>query len=466
MDSAARADFRQRSLTARVLRAVLALFLIGGVLLTLTAWMNGAQAARQAYDRLLLGAAADIAEAIRIQAGRPVVDLPSSAFELLAQAPDDRIAYAVRGPGNALLTGHPDAPPPRQDREGAPRLFDGEMQGEDARFAQFARRFAERDFSGVVTITIGQTTRARQAMALDLAVDALIPAVLAGIALLLSAFFVVRSALRPLQTIADDLRQRDPYDLTPMDTTEVPAEVGVIVNAMNGFMRRLERQVATMQNLISDTAHQLRTPVAAIRAQAEMAAETEPDVAARETFEQLAQRANTLGVLLDRLLSRALVIHRTDSAPRAPVDLRHVALEVIEARDHEVLAPDVEVELVVDEVPAVVRADEFSLVQAASNLLANALTHGRPPVRMGVVTSETVACLWVEDAGEGPDPDTLDRLGHRFERSASSRENGAGLGLSIVTAVAEAFDGRVEMEHREGSFRVSLCLPLAPEGEP
>jgi two-component system sensor histidine kinase TctE len=466
MDNAAQAAFRQRSLTARVLRAVLALFMIGGVLLTLTAWMNGAQAARQAYDRLLLGAAADIAEAIRIQGGRPVVDLPASAFELLAQAPDDRIAYAVRGPGNALLTGHPDAPLPRLDREAASLLFDGEMQGEDARFAQFARRFAERDFSGVVTITVGQTTRARQAMALDLAVDALVPAGLAGLALLLSAFFVVRSALRPLQTIADDLRQRDPYDLTPMDTTEVPAEVGVIVNAMNGFMRRLDRQVATMQNLISDTAHQLRTPVAAIRAQAEMAAETEPHGDARETFEQLAQRARTLGVLLDRMLSRALVIHRTDSAPRAPVDLRHVALEVIEARDHEVLAPDVEVELVVAEAPAMVRADEFSLVQAASNLLSNALRHGRPPVRLGVRTSEKVACLWVEDAGDGPDRDTLDRLGQRFERSANSRENGAGLGLSIVTSVAEAFGGHVEMEPLEGGFRVSLCLPLAPEGEP
>ncbi|BBU55142.1 hypothetical protein KU6B_14070 [Mameliella alba] len=77
----------QRSLVARVLGAVLLILLLGGLLVTVSTWWNGRQAARQSYDRILLGAASDIAESIRIQNGAPFVDLPVSAFELLAQAP-------------------------------------------------------------------------------------------------------------------------------------------------------------------------------------------------------------------------------------------------------------------------------------------------------------------------------------------------------------------------------------------
>ncbi|WP_068108336.1 sensor histidine kinase [Tropicimonas marinistellae] len=460
MDNLSRRVFRQRSLVGRVLIAVLTLFFLGGLIVAIVAWQNGTQAARQSYDRLLLGAATDIAETIRIVDGGPATDLPVSAFELLAQAPDDRIAYALRGPEGTLITGHAWAPtPPSTARRSETVFFDGAMQGEDARFVQLTRRFAELDFSGVVTVTVGHTLQARKAMALDLVLHALIPAVAAGLALMLSAFFVIRSAMRPLATIAQDLSGRDPHDLTPMDATNVPSEVGVIVNAMNRFMGRLDRQVESMQHLISDTAHQLRTPVAAIRAHAEMAVETDERALATASLQRLLRRTRSLGNLLDQLLARALVIHRTESQPRETLDLRDIALGVVETRDHEYLAPDVEVELSIGEAPAMVRADAFSLEQAAANLLSNALKYGKPPVRVGVSTSTTDAWLWVEDAGSGPGEAALSQGQRRFERSGSTRESGTGLGLSIVTEVAAAFGGTLEMEPTSRGFRASLCLP-------
>ena len=93
------------SLTARVLSAVVLILILGGFLVGLSIWANGRLAARQAYDRLLLGAASDIAESVRIQDGEPIVDLPVSAFQLLAQAPDDRIFYAVQIPDGPFITG-------------------------------------------------------------------------------------------------------------------------------------------------------------------------------------------------------------------------------------------------------------------------------------------------------------------------------------------------------------------------
>lgn len=458
------------SLLRRVLAGVFSLLVIGGLLVALSTWINGRQAAWQAYDRILLGAANDIAASIRIIDGTPQTDLPVSAFELLAQAPDDRVSYVLRGPDGAILTGFQDpnaiirTPANGSGRSPArgtePVFFDGPMQGETARYVEVTRRFAERDYSGAVTVTVGQTQTARRAMAQSLLWDALVPMAIAGLALLLTAYIVIRSAMRPISSVADDLLRRDPYDLTAMNAADLPAEMGVILEAMNRFMGRLDRQVDAMRNLISDTAHQLRTPVAAIRVQAESIVEEPDQVRLNLALDRLLVRTRSLGTLLDQMLSRALVIHRTDSVPRTALDLRDVALEIIDGRDHEVLAPGSEVELVIGPDPVTVMADEFSLNQAARNLLSNALKHGTAPVRIGVDVSGPEACLWVEDSGPGPKSDVLARLGKRFERSTASPEDSVGLGLSIVTSVAEAFGGRVHMARSYQGFRVSLILPV------
>lgn len=456
------------SLAARVLKAVLLILLAGGLLVAGSTLYNGRLAARQSYDRILLGAAQDIAASIRIQNGRPLVDLPVSAFELLAQAPDDRIHYSVRGPRGRLITGLDEtdiAPPARRSGGVAPEFFDARLNGEPARFVRVTRRFAERDFSGGISVTVGQTLRARQAMAVGLTLDTVLPMLLAGLALLVMSWIVTRSALRPLEALSEDLAGRDPYDLTPVPTEGLPRELTVMLEAMNRFMGRLDRQMEGMRHLISDAAHQLRTPVAAIRVQAE-AMQDQPDAGLRErALARLLARTRSLGTLLDQLLSRALVSHRTESAPRAPLDLREVALEVVERGDHELLAPAAELRLEIGEDPVMVRADAFSVGEAAKNLLVNALKHGQAPIAIGAERRGSEAALWVMDAGPGPAPEIAARLGQRFERSAASREDSAGLGLAIVASVATAFGGRVALEYPEHGFRIALLLPAAPDEE-
>ncbi|WP_296423083.1 sensor histidine kinase [Yoonia sp.] len=457
----------QWSLLSRVMTAVLAVLAVGGVIVAVASWTYGRSAARQAYDRLLVGAAQDIAESIDVIDGAPLTDLPVSAFGLLGLAADDRITYAVRGPNGGLLTGHETARLPEglRRRTGDTEFFDAEMQGEPARFVTVVRRFAERDFSGNVTVTVGQTLLARNAMAMTLARGALTAAAFAGAVLIVIAFLVVRSAMRPLGRIADNLLARDPYDLTPMETN-VPSEVGVMLVALNRFMLRLDRQVDALRHLISDTAHQLRTPVAAIRAQAELAVEQDTPARQAQRLERLLRRTRSLGELLDQILSRALVIHRTDNAPPVPVDLRDIALAVIEERDHELIAPGVPVALVIGPDPIIVMADEISLREAAKNLLVNAMRHGKPSIRIGVSAQGAVASLWVEDSGSGPSPDVLSRLGGRFESSALAGGTGSGLGLSIVRSVAEAFGGRLCFATTDSGFRAALELPAREERAP
>ncbi|WP_146589315.1 sensor histidine kinase [Puniceibacterium confluentis] len=450
----------QMSLVARVALAVALLLAVGGVLVSVAAFAYGRQAAQDAYDRLLVGAAADIAASISVDGGNLVVDLPVSAFQLLALAPDDRIAYRVTGPTGAVLTGYGDLPDPPETAGASPAFYDAAFSGEPARYAAITRRFAERNISGPVEVIVGQTLRARRALALDITRRALVLLAGAGVLMSLLAVFVVRSALRPLDRLAEAVAQRDPYDLTPI-RAPVPREAEAMVGALNGFMGRIDQQVRAMRGLISDTAHQLRTPVAALRAQADLVA-GEPDGARRDAIvTRIHRRTVDLGHLLDQMLSRALVIHRAESQRRETVDLRDAALEVVEAGDFALTAPGVEIRLIIGEDAVPVLGDLLSLTEAAKNLLGNAVKHGAAPVRVGASVAGGQALLWVEDGGSGPAPEYITRLGSRFAHDSVSRGDGSGLGLAIAAAVAQAYGGALALERVETGFRAALVLPLA-----
>ncbi|MEM5582710.1 sensor histidine kinase N-terminal domain-containing protein [Roseibium sp. AS2] len=455
------------SLTTRVAFGIAILLVLGGVIVSIAAFAYGREAARTAYDRLLLGAATDIASALSVQDGRPEIELPVSAFELLALAPEDRIGYRIIGPGGETLTGYSELvlPAGRAGRSAAGRqgegFFDGSFFGEPARFAVVSRRFAERTLNGTIKVVVGQTLRARNAMAYDITRKALYVLGVSGLAMVLLAVVVVRSVMTPLQTIAGGLSARDPHDLTPLDTA-VPRETEVMISALNGFMARLDRQMNSMRHLISDTAHQLRTPVAALRAQADLFAD-ETDLSRKERIvERIQSRSASLGRLLDQMLSQALVIHRGDSARREQVDLRDIALDVLEEGDHAVLNPDCDVQLEIGETPVIVPADAPSLKEALKNLLNNALKYGCAPVRIGAGQDGDRAALWVEDAGAGPDDETLADLGSRFNKGTLSRQAGSGLGLAIAHSVASSFGGSLRLDKTAGgTFKASLVFRAA-----
>ncbi|WP_417709948.1 sensor histidine kinase N-terminal domain-containing protein [Roseibium aggregatum] len=452
------------SLTARVAFGIAFLLISGGVIVSIAAFAYGREAARSAYDRLLLGAATGIASSITVQDGRPVIELPVSAFELLALAPDDRIGYRIIGVEGETLTGYDEITLPTGRRDIRGGFFDGAFFGEHARFAVVSRRFAERTLNGTVKVVVGQTLRARNEMAYDITRKALYVLAASGLAMVLLSVVVVRSVLQPLERIAGGLTARDPHDLTPLDTS-VPRETAVMINALNGFMARLDRQMNSMRHLISDTAHQLRTPVAALRAQADLFTD-EPELARKEKIvERIQARTASLGRLLDQLLSQALVIHRGDSARRERVDLRDIALDVFEEGDHAVLNPEFDVILDIGEDPVEVLADAQSLKEALKNLLNNALRYGRSPVRIGASLEGERASIWVEDAGGGPVDGVLAELGSRFNKGARSRQSSSGLGLAIAHSVAHSFDGELLLEKTtSNSFRAALVFAALPEG--
>ncbi|WP_198670488.1 sensor histidine kinase [Oceanicella sp. SM1341] len=458
---------RVASIGTRLALAVALILSGGGVVVTFAALAYGRDAAHEAFDRLLVGAANQIAGAIRIQGGEVIVDIPVSAFELMALAPEDRVAWRVVGPGGVTLTGYDEVGRPA--RATADTVFyNGEFRGERARYVSVRRRFAERAFSGTVDVIVGHTMRARDALAWDITSKALLVLGLAGVLMVGLAVFAIRSALAPLRRIEAALSWRDPHDLTPLEV-DLPRETAIIVTAINRFMARLNDQMQGQRRLIADASHQLRTPVAALRAQAELAAEEEDPARLRAILARIRDRAVGLSRLTSQLLNHALIIHRAEAEPAGLIDLRTVAIRTAEESDHELFSSGADLALDVPEDPVWVRGDALSLTEACKNLVNNAFRHGSPPVVLRVAAAQGGRVrIGVRDRGAGPPEDHWRDAGARFSRTAGVTPDGAGLGLAIVHAVAKAHSGRLVFEAgARGGFEAGLDLPAAagPAGE-
>lgn len=440
------------SITRRLALSSILVLGIGGTAVAVAVLAYGRQAAQQSYDRLLIGAANEIAGALLVRAGALVIDIPASAFELLALAPEDRILYAVYDQDGRLLTGYADALPPRDGAVFGSVTFGGEM----ARTAMAVRRFSERDFVGEIRVVVGQTTRARDALAREMVRRAFLVVGGIGVLTLGLTAFAIRSALAPLRRIEAGLARREPRELTPLDVA-VPREISHLVAAINRFMAQQAHQFDTMRTLIADASHQLRTPVAAIRAQAELAAD-EPDMARQKAIvARILDRSIGLGHLTDQLLSHALVIHRAESAPHEVVDLRTVAIRLVEACD-----PDEALGLGLDlaEEPTVCRGDALSLVEAGKNLVNNAVRHGRAPVTVIARAQAGRVELAIRDTGPGMPEIMRAAAGQRFSQSGGITSQSAGIGLAIVSAVAVAHGGNLRFEDLPGGgFETVLALP-------
>ncbi|NVK33403.1 MAG: sensor histidine kinase N-terminal domain-containing protein [Rhodobacteraceae bacterium] len=443
------------SLTARLAFAGLLIVVVGGLLVTFLAWTYGQRAAQEAFDRLLLGAADQISASIRFSDSELLVDLPTTAFDLLALSRNDRVVYRVARATGETLTGYDQVAFP--DALNSQQFYDGEITGEAARFVALPRYFAERDFSGSTITIVGHTRQARNALAWDIMQNAWFILLLAGFGMTALALFAIRSALEPLRRVSHHLLALDPDDLAPI-ALNVPRELTAFITAFNRFAGRIDRQMQVMQDFIADSAHQLRTPIAALRATTRNAVEDAQNSEVKHELEKIDAQAVRLGHLTDQLLSHALVIHRADAGKLVPLDLRQVAIDSVDIVD--VLVPKGQhIRLELPESPLMIDGDTLSLVEAVKNLMSNALNHGEPPFEIEVVKIDNTARLHVRDHGAGVSAAGWRQNARRFSREPG-RSGVGGLGLAIVRSVALAHGAQIEVSKGSDAFQVTLVFSL------
>ena len=297
------------------------IFGAGSIVLGTAAWFYARVAADDAYDRLLVGAALQIAESIYVQEGTVSVDPPFSAFETLSLSADDRIFYKVVGPRGVVLTGYDDLTPARSFAETRePVISDGEYRGFPVRVATVGRLVSDPATPGWAQVVVAQTREARTGLAWDLTLKALLLVFAMTSLAFMAVLFAVRRALAPLTRVERELRSRDPKDLTPLDL-EIPREIQTLVSTINRFMDRLSGRIALMQRFIADAAHQIRTPLAGLASQVDLLTEESRPERREQQLTRVKERTAELGRLTNQLLNHAMIIHRAEVAEFDTVDL-------------------------------------------------------------------------------------------------------------------------------------------------
>ena len=317
-------------------------------------------------------------------------------------------------------------------------------------------------------IQIAQPVRVRESLARGAALRVVIPLLLLLPLLGAAVVGVVGSGLRPLRRVAGEVQRRDVHSLAPIAAAPLPQEIAPLVNELNRLLTRLNAAFQTQRAFVADAAHELRSPLTALRLELQLLDRAPDETARREA------RAN-LGAAVERaihLVGQLLTLARNE--PREPVGvLTPIALEQPVAEgiaDVHAQAAVRRIELTLEADPAVVQGDREALRTLVRNLVDNAVRYtpegGRVRVRTrgdarSAVRGEPVL-LEVADSGPGIAAADRERAFDRFYRRVGSPQGGSGLGLAIVKAIADRHGAEVRLgDAADGGLLVTVAFPPA-----
>ncbi|MDH2328822.1 sensor histidine kinase N-terminal domain-containing protein [Cereibacter sp. SYSU M97828] len=439
------------SLRRRLLAWLLVSTAIFGLAVLADTWREAIRTANSISDRILGGSALAIAERVTVTTeGQLDVDIPYSAMEMLTSPAEDRVFYRVDGP-DGFLTGYEDLPRARPDE-----FFDTAFAGDDIRVTTLARQASTGAGTLPFTVTVAESTLARRELARSILLRSAARLSLMILCIAGIVWIAVTVALRPLTRLERAIAARSPDDLRPL-AEDTPREVDGLVTAVNGFMRRLGTTLGGLRNFTGNASHQLRTPLAVVRMELELAARASGNPQVRAA----ASRGDAAVARAERILAQLLLLARVDAASAtAPViDIGALARRLTGDLVPEAAARGAD--LGYEGETARIRAQPVLLEEALRNLLDNALNYAGPQAEITVrVANGQHVALVVEDNGPGIPPERQSELTSRFARAGTGE--GFGLGLAIVAEIAALFEGRIELGERPGGgLRVTLFFPAA-----
>jgi two-component system OmpR family sensor kinase/two-component system sensor histidine kinase QseC len=312
-------------------------------------------------------------------------------------------------------------------------------------------------------IRVAQPLEVRKSLAAATARRSVVPVLVAAPIVALAMWWLVSLSLAPLGSLVASVKAREAESLDKLDAAGLPSEITPLVDALNGLLARLGAALHAQRAFVADAAHELRSPLTALRLQLDLV-RLAPDEAARdEALHDLAAGMDRVHHLLEQLLALARAEPGGAETAFGAVDLAEVARQA--AADTVALASSLGTALELDAPqPVAVRGDRAALRILARNLVDNAVRYagagGR--VHASVLADGDQAVLRIDDSGPGIPPAERGRVFDRFYRRDSGDATGSGLGLAIVRAIADRHGAQVELSDAPlGGLRVEVRLPLA-----
>lgn len=449
----------RRDLLLRLMGPLLAVVLVAGV----SAWGLAQHFSQRVLDQWLYDSAITLARQVRFVAGKARLDVPGSAIEMFEVDVVDQVFYEVTTAAGMRVMANSAVPPPPEGPDHA---------AESVYYDTFVRELPVRAIavrvqagSGeAVLVKVAETRIKRDALANEVLV-----ATLAIVAMLFVASFAlvatgIARSLSSLQPIVQRVRGgRRAFSPLP-EGRDVPSEIRPLVKTINALMREISEEHAGRQRFVADAAHQLRTPIAALRLQLELALRETDPVRHQAALADAAAVLSRTSHLIHRLLTLSRVDQAAeDSTPLAEVDLDRLAREEVEAWIDRALAKGIDLGYEHRGGASLVSGRGDLLREALSNLVDNAIVHAGAggPITVGV--ADDPPRLFVEDGGAGIPEDERDRVRSRFYRIPGTQAEGCGLGLSIVDEIARIHGARLSIGRGAGGAgtRVTMEFPVA-----
>jgi two-component system sensor histidine kinase TctE len=443
-------------------------------LIGVNAWVgygNAVQAANEAYDRSLYLAARTLAEELAWRDGRLQLDVMKAAGYLFENHTGSRLFYKVTTPRGQWLAGVDALPDSPVRTQSAVKYFalvqfdDGIYLNQPVRLAQLTHVMEDAGLSDpLIKITVAETMEARQQLIQRILWDTLGSQ---GLLLLAAAGLViwgVQRGIRPLEAFRQQLARKADDDFSPIQPPDLPRELRPRIETLNSYLDRLGRLIDIRKRFLDNAAHQLRTPLTALKTQLALAQRNAEPEQAQALMSAARQTTDDAVRLTEQLLAMTRVEHAREMHSPQSVDLVALARRVTQEhlmRAHQ-LGDDLGLEAQVSQCE--VQGVDLLLHEALSNLIDNAVHHG--PVGTHITVRVGAFWLEVEDDGPGIAPEHQAHVFERFYRAAPSGVTGSGLGLAIVKEIASQHGALVTVHSPVGGGRGTAIRMSWPEVTP
>ena len=445
----------RRSLFGEILDWMLTpLLLLWPISLALT-WLVAQNIAGKPFDRALEYNVQALAKLVAVKNNQVQFNLTGPAREILRADDTDLVYYQVLGTRGEYLGGEHDLPPPPdEDRgnDGEVRLREDKIKGEDVRVAYTWIRVDVKG-AGPVLVQVAETLEKRKTLATEIVKGTMVPQfVTLPLAVLLVWLALVRG-IKPLAQLERRIRARKPDDMSPLDDTAVPEEVAPLVSSINDLLSRLKVSLTTQKRFLADAAHQLKTPLAGLRMQADLAQrETDADEL-KKSLKHIGRASIRATHTVNQLLALARAETTGRSLAKHRIDLVNIAREAM--ADSVPRALEKKIDLGYDgpaagQQPTQLEGNATLLKEMVRNLLDNAINYtpenGQVTLRLLTDRFSGVLVLLVEDSGPGIPESEHELVFQPFYRALGTNVDGSGLGLAIVLEIANQHDATITVE--------------------
>ncbi|WP_343672323.1 sensor histidine kinase [Paraburkholderia heleia] len=468
-EAEAAAEARPRSLFGEILDWMLAPLLLLWPMSIAVTYLVAKSIANGPFDHALETDAYVLARQIQPVNGVAELTLPASARDFLRADNVDSVFYQVLGSRGELIGGDRDMPLPHDDDRPPPGLVefrDDTLRGIDIRVAYTtvdpAHLGADDRQGQPVLVQVAETLDKRRQLANDIIKGVILPQfVILPLAILL-VWFGLSRGLAPLHALQSNIRMRRPDDLSPLEARRAPPEIEPLVTSFNDLLTRLEQNMELQKRFIADAAHQMKTPLAGLRTQAELALRQNAPAEVHRSLEQIATSSEHAARLVTQLLALARAENRMSGQVFTAVDVADVARHAVRDWVQPALAkqmdlgyegPETACDSEEDDGEAArveVDGNPVMLREMLSNLIDNAIRYtpagGRITVRVRPEPAAGVVHLEVEDTGMGIPGAERERVLERFYRILGRDGEGSGLGLAIVREIATMHGGTLAID--------------------